>query len=52
MSQKIVFTGITSFRNHGVEALIVSAIAQLQQRLNLLGKHRVVDEQIVRLIGL
>ena len=30
---KIVFTGITSFRNHGVEALIVSAIAQLQQRL-------------------
>jgi colanic acid/amylovoran biosynthesis protein len=30
---KIVFTGITSFRNHGVEALVVSAIDQLQQRL-------------------
>ena len=33
MSHKIVFTGITSFRNHGVEALVVSAIAQLRQRL-------------------
>jgi colanic acid/amylovoran biosynthesis protein len=33
MSQKIVFTGITSFRNHGVEALVVSAIAQLRARL-------------------
>jgi colanic acid/amylovoran biosynthesis protein len=30
---KIVFTGITSFRNHGVEALVVSAIAQLRERL-------------------
>ncbi len=33
MSQKIVITGITSFRNHGVEALVVSTIAQLRQRL-------------------
>ena len=33
MSEKIVFTGITSFRNHGVEALVVSAIAQLRERL-------------------
>ena len=33
MSPKIVFTGITSFRNHGVEALVVSAIAQLRERL-------------------
>ena len=33
MSQKIVITGITSFRNHGVEALVVSTIAQLRLRL-------------------
>jgi colanic acid/amylovoran biosynthesis protein len=33
MSQKIVFTGVTSFRNHGVEALVVSAVAQLRARL-------------------
>lgn len=33
MSEKVVFTGITSFRNHGVEALVVSAIEQLRERL-------------------
>jgi colanic acid/amylovoran biosynthesis protein len=33
MSEKIVFTGITSFRNRGVEALVVSAVAQLRERL-------------------
>lgn len=33
MSQKIVITGITSFRNHGVEALVVSTIAQLRERI-------------------
>ena len=33
MSEKIVFSGITSFRNHGVEALVVSAIEQLRERL-------------------
>ncbi len=33
MSPKIVITGITSFRNHGVEALVVSTIAQLRERL-------------------
>ena len=31
MSKKIVITGITSFRNHGVEALVVSTIAQLRE---------------------
>ncbi len=30
---KIVITGITSFRNHGVEALVVTTIDQLRQRL-------------------
>ena len=30
---KIVITGITSFRNHGVEALVVSTIAALRGRL-------------------
>ena len=29
---KIVITGITSFRNHGVEALVVTSIEQLRQR--------------------
>ena len=33
MSKKIVITGITSFRNHGVEALVVSTIAQLRERI-------------------
>ena len=33
MSRKIVITGITSFRNHGVEALVVSTIAQLRERI-------------------
>lgn len=30
---KIVITGITSFRNHGVEALVTTTIEQLRQRL-------------------
>lgn len=33
MSKKIVITGITSFRNHGVEALVVCTIDQLRERL-------------------
>lgn len=33
MSEKVVISGITSFRNHGVEALVVSTIEQLRQRL-------------------
>ena len=33
MNTKIVITGITSFRNHGVEALVVSTIAQLRERI-------------------
>ena len=33
MNPKIVFTGITSFRNHGVEALVVSSLAQLRARV-------------------
>lgn len=32
MNPKIVITGITSFRNHGVEALVVSTIAQVRER--------------------
>ena len=31
MSQNIIISGITSFRNHGVEALVVSTIGQLRQ---------------------
>lgn len=30
---KIVITGITSFRNHGVEALVATSIEQLRERL-------------------
>ncbi|MCF7763758.1 MAG: polysaccharide pyruvyl transferase family protein [Verrucomicrobia bacterium] len=30
---KIIITGITSFRNHGVEALVTTTIDQLRQRL-------------------
>lgn len=30
---KLVITGITSFRNHGVEALVTTTIEQLRQRL-------------------
>lgn len=30
---KIIITGITSFRNHGVEALVTTTIEQLRQRL-------------------
>lgn len=33
MSQNIVISGITSFRNHGVEALVVSTIGQLRTLL-------------------
>jgi len=33
MSQNIIISGITSFRNHGVEALVVSTIGQLRQLL-------------------
>lgn len=33
MNKKIVITGITSFRNHGVEALVVSTISQLRALL-------------------
>ncbi len=34
MSPKIVISGITSFRNHGVEALVVSTVEQLRKRLS------------------
>lgn len=33
MSKKIVITGITTFRNHGVEALVASTIGELRTRL-------------------
>ena len=43
MSKKVVITGITSFRNHGVEALVVSTISQLRQRLPAGSTYTVLD---------